>query len=98
MASLFPHSNNSTPLDPEAPPIPGAQCRLVYAVYFDKFRHIDFATRDDGLAYLGAHNPRTSRSTPGVLVRIQTLNPPPAPPTIGTARNGSRGLSDEVRM
>jgi hypothetical protein len=91
MASLFSHSNNSTPLDPEAPPIPGAQCRLVYAVNFDKFRHIDFATRDDALDYLASHNPLTSRSTPGVLVRIQTLNPPPAPPAIGTAPEWLRG-------
>ncbi|WP_158803347.1 MULTISPECIES: hypothetical protein [unclassified Acidisoma] len=49
MASLFRHSNNSTPLDLEAPPILGAQCRLAYAVNFDKVRHIDFATRDDAL-------------------------------------------------
>jgi hypothetical protein len=85
MTSRFPPSETSTPLDPTAPPLPRARCRLVYAVYFDKFRHIDFATRDDALAYLAAHNPRTSRSAPGVLLRIQTLDPPPEHPTVGTA-------------
>jgi hypothetical protein len=58
---------------------------LVYAVYHDMFRHIDFASRDNALDYLTVHNPRTSRSASGVLLRIQTLDPPQAPSTVGTA-------------
>ena len=59
----------------------GARCRLVYAIYPDQLRHIDFGTRGDALTYLAAHNPRTTPLRTRRFLPIQTLDRPPELPT-----------------
>ena len=88
MSSCLPPLETSPRFDPRAPAVPGARCCLVYVVYPDQLRHIDFATRDDALTNLAAHNPRTTPCALGVFsgsrhsIRRRSLQPW-APPKRG---------------